>query len=551
MNRYSRRQVIKGTTAGVFVLAGTSAGCAGRSSPAAPTTTGQPKKPVSGGQLNTPTKFEPATFDVAAMVHGGNDLSPTVDSLLSIKAGSSVKYTDVTLIPALAEKWETADAQTYTFHMRQGATFANLPPVNGRAVTSADVKWSLEYLSRTGDFQKLPAAPVSSLFEGLDKVEAPDANTLVVHFSQPFAPFLSTVAIEWSAILAHEIYDQDGNFTKRNVGTGPWQIDMKESQPGQRWIYKKNPTYFQKGLPYIDQINRLVITDDATIIAAFQTKQLDQLTFPGLSLDEVQQAKKVAPGAVVDDSPSTSTMFLYLNQSRAPFNDARVRQAFSLSINRDEFIKAFAAGNGEWALAGGLPGLFTSEEIKKILKYDPAAAKRLLADAGYPNGLDVEVIYAPKKYGESYDNSIQLLQSQGKQAGFNLVIKGVDDVNEKQRRLSADFQLATSPSPTGVAADLEFVLFLYYSAKSPSNYSRVNDTTLQGLIEAERREADTTKRRDLIRQAVRRINEVPLGLATYYGRNYEVVQPNVMNYAPNMASIGSMPSFTTTWLEKQ
>ena len=549
---YSRRRLMQGAVVSGSGGAALLAGC--RSPSSRGTSAGSPASgagpPRSGGQFNFSSKFDVDSFDVSGMQHGGSDLSPTVDSLLSIKSGPGVQYTDLTLTAGLAETWETPDAQVYTFHLRPNLNFADLPPVNGRAVTSADVKWSLEYMSRTGQFGSLPKAPVSGLFEGLQQVQTPDGSTVVLQFKQPFAPFLTTAGLEWSAILAREVYDQDGGFSKRVVGTGPWQLDVNESQPGSSWVYKKNPAYYRKGLPYLGQLNRKTIADDAASTAAFQTKQLDYLNYVGLDLDTVQQMKKALPGALVNDNPTTSTMFIYMNQARPPLNDARVRQAFGLTINRDEFIKALSAGRGEWALAGGLPGLFTPAEIRQILKYDPAQARQLLGAAGYANGLDIELIYPPKKYGQTYDTGIELLQSQAKQAGINLILKPVDAGIEKTRRLGADFQLGTSPSPPGLNADLEFALYLYYHPASPSNYARVNDPQLTQLLDAERREADPVKRRDLIRQAVRRVNEVPVGLATYYGREYELLQPYVKDYAPNMAAFGSVPPLIYTWLAK-
>ena len=135
---------------------------------------------------------------------------------------------DIQLTPLLAEKWEISpDAKTYTFTLRKGVKFQNLPPVNGRELTSADVKFSYEYSSRTGQFKesKLPPGKFVQYFEGLEKIETPDANTAVVTFSKPFAPFLSNAAEFTNPIMPKEIYDQDGNFTKKLVGTGPFQVD--------------------------------------------------------------------------------------------------------------------------------------------------------------------------------------------------------------------------------------------------------------------------------------------------------------------------------------
>ena len=103
---------------------------------------------------------------------------------MGVKLGPSVDFNDVQLVPLLAEKWEISpDAKTYTFQLRKGVKFQNLPPVNGREFTSDDVKFSYEYSSRTGQFKesKLPPGKFVQYFEGLEKIETPDANTAVLH----------------------------------------------------------------------------------------------------------------------------------------------------------------------------------------------------------------------------------------------------------------------------------------------------------------------------------------------------------------------------------
>ena len=551
--RHSRRRLLGATALGTGGMAALLAACGGKSSQSkAPTAAGQANAAKSGGQLNMVLHHDPDSLDLSTKVNGAVvSATFTNDSLLSFKAGSDVKYTDLILQSGLAERWEVPDAQTYTFHLRPGIQFANLPPLNGRAFTSQDVKWSYEYLSRTGDLKSLRPAPISSLFEGLSAIDTPDATTATIRFSQPFAPFLTTAALAWSSVLAHDIFDADGDFSKRVVGTGPWQLDMSQTQPGQRWVYKKNPTYFLPGIPYIDQVNQLVLADDSTITAAFQTKQLDLMSYDGLALSTVEQLKRAVPSAVVyDDSQPSPTTYLHLNQSKPPFNDVRIRMALSLSINRDEFVKVVGEGHGDWALAGGTPGLFSSEEIRQILKYDVASAKKLLSDAGYPNGVDIECIYPGNKYGLAYVNGLQLLQAQAKQAGINITLKSLDNATEKNRRVAGDFQLGNSPSPTGSAADADGVLSLYYLPDSASNYGRVNDPQLTTLINAQRREADPAKRKQLIRQAVQRINDVPQGLAFIYGRVYEVSYPYFKNYAPNLGSVGPGSLMRESWLDK-
>ena len=550
--RQSRRSAVGWalTVAGATVTAAACGGSSKRTKTVKPAN-GQPKL---GGQLSLIQKQDIDTYDPTSERGPSGDTVNLVNSrLLGFKGGPDVKYTDLILEPQLAQRWETPDAQTFTFHLQPGVQFANLPPLNGRALTSADVMWSYEYLTRTGSLKSLKPVPTAALYAGLDRIETPDAATVVFHFTEPFAAFLVYTALTYSAILAHEIFDQDGSFAKRAAGSGPWQMDVAGSQPGQRYVFKRNASYFVQGRPYVDQINWLVVPDDATDNAAFLAKQVDLLSYSGLTLESVEQVKKKDPTTVEFDYLDSTERYIYLNVSKPPLSDERVRKAISLSIDRDEFIRALSNGKGEWAFAASRPGLFTQEEIKQVLKYDPTQAKQLLTEAGFANGVDVDTPFAPKKYGAQFISALQLLQAQLKKTGINLALKPVDDTTYYPTWIrSGNFQLSMTPraGPTINTIDPQGALYSLFYPNQPENVGRVNDAQLTQLIEAQKREVDPAKRQDLIRQAIRRVNDVPWGLALYYGPGYQLAQPYLKGYNPNLANVWQDVHLTETWLDK-
>lgn len=544
--RPSRRSAFGALAAGATLLAACSGRRSTRQQPAGDAQSGKPR---AGGQINQEQKYDPDSFDPSTRL---NDVAQimgyTNDSLLAFKTGKDIQYNDIVLAPSLADRWESPDAQTFTFHLHPGVTFANLPPVNGRPLTSADVKWTFEYLTRTGTLQDkhLPPAPAAVMFEGLDRVETPDANTAAVHFRKPFAPFLNYLASKFSVIIAHEIYDQDGSFSKRAAGSGPWQIDAAASLPGSRWAFKKNPNYFMPGLPYIDQVNWLILPDDATSNAAFQTRQIDMLDYSGLTQDTVQQIQKALPSATVYPYLDPEGNHIYLNLSWPPLNDERIRTAFCLCIDRDALLKVLSNGKGQWAVPGSEPGLFTPEEAKQLLPHDPAQAKQLVSAAGYANGVDIEAIYPGEKYGQLHITELQLLQSQLKPAGINLVLKSIDAATESSRKRSGDFQIDTSPKK--IESDLDEYLYTVFYSKSNGNYGRINDAQLDTLLVAQRQEPDQNKRNDLWRQAVRYIVQHSLASALYYGTRYFLWEPYLRDYYPNRGYRGW--PLTSSWIEK-
>jgi len=292
-----------------FTIAAVGLLALGCTAPAPLPPAGAEDQPRYGGTITIGIGQDPWDFDLSIIGRsaGNSDsIFLSYESVIGVKTGPEVDYHEVVLEPLLAERWEVSpDARIFTFHLRKGVKFADLPPVDGRQLTSADVKWSHEYWTRTGPFKDkgLRAGQFAFYLAGLDRVEAPDPGTVVVHFKEPFAPFLNYAAAYQNPILPHEIYDLDGNFSSRIVGTGPWQYDEAASQKGTRWVWKKNPDYWQPGRPYIEEVRRIILPDPATFGPAFKTKQIDLITQSlqqGEQLGPVRRAQvvRLVPGVV-------------------------------------------------------------------------------------------------------------------------------------------------------------------------------------------------------------------------------------------------------------
>jgi peptide/nickel transport system substrate-binding protein len=548
--RLSRRALLGAAAAAAS--AGALAACSSRGSgsgAARPSGSAQ-AQPKRGGQINVAQSNDPVNFDPSTkLVDAARSLAPSNESLMRFKFGPSVQYQDLVIQPALAEKWENPDSQTYTFHLRKGVKWQNVAPVNGRDFSSTDVQWTYEYMSRLDPFTKLPPAPAASMFAGVDRIDAPDASTVTAHFSQPFAPFQSYAASEWIPILAHEIFDADGNFVKRGAGTGPFVFDQSQWQKGTHMTYPKNPTYWNTGIPYVDALNILIVPDQPTMNAAFQARQIDILDYSGLDQRTVDAMKKAMPDInVYQYVDGNDPYYIYFNVSKPPLNDDRVRKAISLGIDRDNLIQTLFNGQGQWALAGATPSMFTQDEVKQILKYDPAQAKQLLTAAGYPNGLDIEFMYNAA-YGDTFNTKAQLLQSQLKKVGVNLGLKPLLNGEDAQRRRSGDYQFNITPRGQGVPQDIDSYLYGMFDPKSADNYEHINDPQLTPLLEQQRQELDPKKRLDIVKQAVRRINEMAWSLCLFYGPGFSLSQARLRNYAPNVAyPYGWM--VTDSWLQQ-
>ncbi len=537
-------------TAG-FLLVGTALAIAGC---AAPQQAGQAAdgggKPTHGGVLNARSPNDPNSWDLSQK----GDLEPdrtvlaaSYDSLLGFRAGPDTDYTALVIRPELAERWEVSpDATTFTFHLRKGVKFADLPPVNGRELTAADVKWSFEYWARIGEVKdkKLPKNFFDWLLEGLQSVEARDPSTVVMRFQDPFAPFLNYSAHDFLHVVPREIFEQDGHYKDRVAGSGPFQLDAAASQKGSRWVLKKNPNYWQPGKPYLDEVRILIIPDDSTSLTALQVGQLD--VHKAVQFREGRDLQARAPHLVMFEHLRGSPVHLYINNSKPPFDNFNVRKAVSLAIDREDFVTTLTGGKGGWALAGAFPDTFTQEEIRKLLRYDPEEAKRLLREAGYPQGLSVEFEY-PTDRDRSYIVDMELLQAQLRKVGVNLLPKGLDFVEYSTKKKLHTHSMNSSGK--SVLADVDSYLYAIFHPSSSNNYDLVNDPTLNRLLEAQRREPDPAKRREIVRDAVRYLNvECYCGMALYVRSEFDVWNPRLKNYQPNFNVNGW--AVTDSWLEK-
>jgi len=507
--------------------------------PATQDAEGQPK---SGGVLKMRESVYFTNLDPTQGLRGeASFISNFVfDSLLGFKSDPTVKYDDVLLAPRLAERWEAAPGgKAYTFRLRKGVKFANLPPVNGRELTSADVKWSFEYIARTGPFKdvKFPKAnQIAFKLQGLDRVETPDPYTAVVYFKNPYAPFLTYVATTHLGVMPHEVYDQDGHLNDRPIGSGPWQADLQRWQADSRMVFKKNPDYWDAGKPYLDEVQGLVITDDAAAVAAFQAKQID--VFRDIdSLEGVERMQAAVPGAGSVKYLGWNALRFYYNINVPPFTDVRFRRAMNLATDRDEFVRVSTKGQGAWAMNGAVPGVFTDAELRQLLPYKPEEAKRLLREAGYDPSTEIETLYTTG-YGQQLLSDIQLLQAQLKKVGIQIKIVTLDRTDLSNRRRQGDYMMA----PTGVGPALEpdpdVYFYSYFHPKSGTNYYKVDDPKLTQLAEEQRAEPDPIKRKEIWRQEARYINEMGYALWTHHAPGFDFWQAHVKGHHPNVATRG-------------
>ena len=346
----------------------------------------------SGGQ---PVNLEPGN------ITDGNSVivqDQIYDRLLEFKPGTTE------LAPSLATSWSVSqDGKTWTFKLRSGVKFHDGSEFNAEAVKFNVERWWDEkhpngYRDAGKNYQIWPQ--VFGGFKGepnslLQNVTAVDKSTIQFVLKQPFAAFPAAIGSAFFGIASPNAIKQSGAKygTPAAMAVGTGAFIFQEWRTGDRILLAKNPTYWKSGLPKMNQLVIRFITDPAARLAQLRAGQVDFTV--DLAPDQIKEIQSDANLTAVP-RPSFNVGYLALNPSYKPLSDARVRVAIAHGINTQQIVQAFWGELGKSSPHFTPPALaeFQSKKIGDR-EYNPQKAKQLLAEAGYPNGFDLELWYMP------------------------------------------------------------------------------------------------------------------------------------------------------------
>ena len=369
---------------GLALLSAACSGAAGSPAGGPAATTGNSDTPRVGGTL-----IAAAEGAVGAMdnnVSPGGALTSRVkfhiyDALVNFDYSTE----DVPqLVPGLAEKWETgADSLTWTFKLRPGVKFhdgtafdADAYMFNVKRVTEKDFPL----------YQPLGAAGKASHYALIDKVEKVDDLTIKYTLKQPYARFLNDLTAQ--QIASPDALKKWGNdeFANHAAATGPFKFIKNES--GVQFVMQRNEDYWGKK-PYLDGIIIRPIPEAVTRVAALQAREVDFINV--IHPDYLDQLK-ANPQLAISMIPVPNVWGFQFNSAKPPFNDVRVRRAMNLAVDREAMSRDLLKGVGIPASVYAPEGNDVYDPAVKSpwYKYDPAQAKALLTEAGYPNGFKVK-----------------------------------------------------------------------------------------------------------------------------------------------------------------
>jgi peptide/nickel transport system substrate-binding protein len=343
------------------------------------------------------------------------------NGLVRYPPGNQVK-----LEPDIAESWTMSpDKKVWTFKLRKGVFFHPYPGnSNGYELTSEDVLFSLKRAANKD------TSAYAGEYSGFS-FEAVDPQTVKITIDKPISDPLFLAKFSNYAggfIVCKKAIETKGEdwFKTNPVGTGPFKFDSYE--PRQKVVMAANPKYF-RGAPVLKKVTARFMPDVSSREFGLQTGELDIIE--GLKEDKWIEKVSTFKDVKAPTFGPCETQMLFFNMSKPPFNDLRVRKAFSYALSRDiiaNFMgKSLAVPIYSPALATPAPGALTKDEaLKAGVVYDNNVeqAKKLLAEAGFPNGIKTEAIVS--EMSSSYQKPMVAIQALVRKAGIDMQVKIVD-----------------------------------------------------------------------------------------------------------------------------
>ncbi len=404
---------------------------------------------------------------------------------------------DMTGVEAdLAKSWRKIDDRTYEFKIHEGVRFHDVPPVNGRELTSADVKYSLERVAgmhgKSADFKH------RYYFEGkLESIETPDKYTLVIKTKQPYAAFLDYIASPWCAIVAKEVVDQHGDLRRQAIGTGPFLLG--EYVQGAHITLTRNPHYFKKGLPYLDGLQIRIMTDPSSVVAAYISGRLDAAQVSYHFMPTIKEKVPDNQGVHQEGTHMWTLRFPPWIEGqkplKAPFDKLEVRQAVAMAIDKKRLLELASGGFGT-AQVGPVPQCVKySLPPAQQIEYNPQKAKELLAKAGYPNGFSAELMTWNQPY---MVRPAQVVQEMLKQIGVELKLNLLEMAQYFNKAYRFDYEMALHIMTAGV--DPEEWLVPYFGPLETSTYYKWSNRDIWPLIDRQQHIMNPVEREALIEE---------------------------------------------------
>jgi peptide/nickel transport system substrate-binding protein len=487
----------------------------------------QATEAAGGGTVVVGLQAEPVTLDAQQMsdynsTRAGRNI---FDALLHFKDES----TEVE--PALAESWDISDdGKVYTFKLRQGVKFHDGTDFNADAVVfSYERQIDPDHpFHDTGEF-----AYADFTFGLVDKIEKVDDFTVRITLKEPFAPFLSNMAMHSATIVSPAAVEKYGrDFSKNPVGTGPFKF--VSWTPGVEIVVEKNKDYWG-GAPTVDKVVYRPIIDDQARLNELEAGSVDFIV--NIPPDDLARLKADERFTTVEQA-GMHTWYVVFNCQKPPFDDVRVRQAFNYAVDRQAIVEGILQNTGTLATGPLPPVLWSYTSEVPGYEFNPEKAKQLLTEAGIEDGLSLSFWVPTSGSGMQQPVAMgQAVQADLKKVGIDLQLETFEwgtyldkTIVEDAETLPELFEM----SWIGDNGDPDNFLYILLSGDQyPSNgfnLGHCKDDEVDEILREARTTLDQDKRTELYIQAQKKLVEDAFWLPIDHETQIVVMKNSIKNF---------------------
>jgi peptide/nickel transport system substrate-binding protein/oligopeptide transport system substrate-binding protein len=479
--------------------------------------------PTRDELIDSRDNYDPRSLDpaVSTDVPTGRAVGYLFDGLTRFTPDAKVE-------PGLAERWDvSADGSTYTFHLRHGVTFQDGSPLTARTVVAS---WhrALAPATKSGAASFLFPIKGAKDFNGgtaksISGLSAPNDSTVIVTLTEPLAIFTKMLAMPVASIVPENV---PANFGEHPIGTGPWKL--VEWKHDDYLLFAKNPSYWA-GAPKADTLRARIIAEPSTAVAEFESGNVDILQIPASEAGDWLEDESRKP--LLMSTPALELVYVGINTTRGPLADVRVRQAINYALDVPRIIERLIGGRGTRAAGVVPPALSGYDSTRRPYAYDTTKARALLKEAGYANGIDVELWVGMVPI---YVRVAETMQAYLNAVGIRTKIIQRESAAARAaaRKGEADMILKDWYADYPDAEDFLYPLLHSANKGAGGNVSFYQNARFDSLVTASRRELDETKRNALYREADSlAFADAPMVFLYFYDELY-AVQPWLEHFVP-------------------
>jgi peptide/nickel transport system substrate-binding protein len=452
------------------------------------------------------------------------------------------------IVPELATEWSwSEDGKELTFKLRQGVKWHD-----GKPFTAADVKCTWELLLGVAK-DRLRGNPRKAWYRNLEMVTTNGDHEATFHLKRPQPAFITLLASGYSPVYPCHV--TPAQMRQHPIGTGPFKF--VEFKPNEHIKVVKNPDYWKPGRPYLDAIEYTIVPNRSTAILAFVAGNFD-MTWPFLlSANLVKDIQSQKAGAVCEMATNNGTINLLVNRDKPPFDHADLRRAMMLTLDRKSFIEIITQGDGKIGGAmlpppEGLWGM-PAEMLATVPGYGPdvaknrAEARQLMEKLGYGPNKRLEVKVSTRNV-PTYRDPAVILIDQLKEIYIDGVLDTVETANWHTKVTRKDYIVALNATGGGVD-DPDQQFYENYACGSDRNYSGYCNPELDKKFDEQSMMADQEKRKKLVWEIDRRLQEDGARPIIYHDRRGTCMQPQVKGVTIMVNSIYNGWRFEDAWLD--